>query len=211
MPEDIDASLRELATLLDRLAACPIPPPRPRLSPVEYHDAIQMQVWRSGIQSQIDRIKGVGQLREWRYQEDRRDLDGPYVRHIIAYLKARLGLTTEQAESLTVAKAVEALESLPGDPPAGQTKAAQRKRTRGPRRISKVQRAIAILTYRKQKRRESIRVEDIAREAECTPQNLYKSPDFKEKWKRACDGRIRRGWKIEGIADCPDDSTLEMG
>jgi len=89
--------------------------------------------------------------------------------------------------------------------------AAESKRTRRPRRISKVQSAIAILLYRRERRRESIRVEDIAKEAKCSAQNLYKSPEFKRFWKAAQAKRIRRGWKIEGVADCPDDSTLDVG
>jgi hypothetical protein len=86
---------------------------------------------------------------------------------------------------------------------------AKPKRTRSPRRISKVQTAIVILKYRKKRARESIRVEDIAREAGCSVQNLYKSPEFKKDLEAARKTRIRRGWKNEGVADCPDDSTLD--
>jgi hypothetical protein len=92
-----------------------------------------------------------------------------------------------------------------------QAAAAKPKRTRRPRQISKVQRAIVILMYRARKPRESIRVEDIAKEAKCSAQNLYKSPVFKREWEGARERRIRRGWKIEGVADCPDDSTLDVG
>lgn len=61
--------------------------------------------------------------------------------------------------------------------------------------------------------RESIRVEDIASDpyVACTAQNLYKSPEFMKEYEAAHARRIRRGWKIEGVADCPDDSTLEVG
>ncbi len=88
---------------------------------------------------------------------------------------------------------------------------AKPKRARRPRRISKVQKAIVVLNYRAKNERESIRVEDIAREAECSAQNLYKSLEFKREWDAARARRARRGWKIEGVADCPDDSTLDVG
>jgi hypothetical protein len=87
---------------------------------------------------------------------------------------------------------------------------AKQKRPRGPRRISKVQTAIVILQYRAKKELESIRVEDIAKEAKCSAQNLYKSPEFMSALKAARAWRIERGWKIEGVADRPDDSTLEV-
>jgi hypothetical protein len=84
---------------------------------------------------------------------------------------------------------------------------AKQKRPRGPRRISKVQTAIVILKYRAKKERESVRVEDIAEEAKCSAQNLYKSPEFRGALKAVRARRIRCGWKTEGVADCPDDST----
>jgi hypothetical protein len=93
-------------------------------------------------------------------------------------------------------------------PPPSNTK---QKPTRGPRRISKVQKALVILKYRAKRGSESIRVEDIAAEAGCTLQNLYKSREFKREWESARERRIRRGWKVEGVADCPDDSTLDVG
>ncbi len=86
-----------------------------------------------------------------------------------------------------------------------------KQKTRGPRRISKVQTALVILKYRASKARESIRVEDIAAEAECSPQNLYKSPVFQKEWGAVRARRIRRGWKDEGVADCLDESTLDVG
>jgi hypothetical protein len=87
----------------------------------------------------------------------------------------------------------------------------QRKRTRRPKRISKVQAALVILKYRASKERESIRIEDIAAEAACSPQNLYKSPEFKKEWGSARARRFKRGWKLDGVADCPDESTLDVG
>jgi hypothetical protein len=107
-------------------------------------------------------------------------------------------------------RAIERLESAgPVPPPPSRDQAAgaaaKSKRARRPRRISKVQRAIVILKYRAMKERESIRVEDIAREAECSAQNLYKSPEFMKELRAARARRIRRGWKVEGVADRPDD------
>jgi hypothetical protein len=87
---------------------------------------------------------------------------------------------------------------------------AKQKRPRGPREISKVQKAIVILKFWAKKERESIQVEVIAKEAECSVQNLYKSPEFTRELKAARARRIRRGWKNEGVTDCPDDSTLEV-
>jgi hypothetical protein len=116
-PGPADGSLHELATLLDQLSAYPNPPPRPRQSVIEYRDTIQMAAFRSGIQAQIERIKGVSQLRWRRLQEDGRDLDGPYVRRLMAQLADRLGLTQEGAKSLTVAQAVANQPPPPPPPP----------------------------------------------------------------------------------------------
>jgi hypothetical protein len=107
-------------------------------------------------------------------------------------------------------------EEKPGAAPAWGTEAkpssnTKQKRRRAPRRISKVQMAIAILNFRAKNARESIRVDDIAKEADCTPQNLYKSPDFQSVLKSSRARRYKRGWKIDGVADCPDDSTLDVG
>ena len=123
--------------------------------------------------------------------------------------------------SETAAPARAALPLPPGDakpysPPAPRSKVkpsstTPRKSRRGPRRISKVQIALALLICRAKKASESIRVEDIATEAGCTPQNLYKSPEFQKGWKSAHARRIRHGWKVEGVADCQNDSTLDVG
>jgi hypothetical protein len=72
-----------------------------------------------------------------------------------------------------------------------------------------VQKAIVILKYRAKRERESIWVEDIADEVGCSFQNLYKSPEFMNEWRSARTRRIKRGWKTEGIADRPDDSTID--
>jgi hypothetical protein len=87
----------------------------------------------------------------------------------------------------------------------------QPKPTRKPRRISSIQRAIAILKYRAKHANESIRIQDIAIETGCSFQNLYKSPDFRKEWESAREKRINRGWKVGGIADRPDNSTLDLG
>jgi hypothetical protein len=87
----------------------------------------------------------------------------------------------------------------------------KRKGKRGPRKLSKVQKALVILKYRAKRASESIRVEDIAIEVDCTPQNLYKSLEFQKEWDSARARRIRRGWKVEGVADCVDESTLDVG
>jgi hypothetical protein len=94
-----------------------------------------------------------------------------------------------------------------GNPPA----AAKPKRTRQPRQISKVQKAIIILKYRAKRPGASIRVQDIAHEAQCSAQNLYRSDEFKKELGAARARRLRRGWKVEGVADCPDESTLDGG
>jgi hypothetical protein len=88
--------------------------------------------------------------------------------------------------------------------------AAQPKRTRRPREISKIQKAIALLRYRAEKGRQSIRIRDIASDpyVACSPQNLYKSPAFMKELKATRARSIRRGWKSEGVADSPDDSTF---
>jgi hypothetical protein len=103
----------------------------------------------------------------------------------------------------------------PSDAPARTTPAtvatqakgdtSQQKRRRKPRQLSKVQKATVILKYRAKRARESIRVEDIADEVGCSFQNLYKSPEFMNEWKSARARRIKRGWKIDGIADCVPD------
>jgi hypothetical protein len=107
-------------------------------------------------------------------------------------------------------------EEKPGAAPAWGTEAkpssnTKQKRRRAPRQISKVQLAIAILKHRAKNARESIRLDDIAKEAGCTPQNLYKSPDFQSEWRSVRARRIKLGWKIEGVADCLDESTLDVG
>jgi hypothetical protein len=86
----------------------------------------------------------------------------------------------------------------------------QQKRRRKPRRLSKVHTAIVTLKYRAKLERESIRVQDIADEAGCSFQNLYKSLEFMSEWNSARARRIKRGWKIDGTADRPDDSTFYM-
>jgi hypothetical protein len=78
------------------------------------------------------------------------------------------------------------------------------------KKLSKIQTAIVILKFRAAKARESIRIDHIANEAGCTPQNLYKSPEFMNEFNSARARRTRRGWKIEGVADCPDDSTMDV-
>jgi hypothetical protein len=117
MSEDVDAPLRELANLLDRLAAYPMPPPRPRMSPVEYADRVQMAAFRSGIQAQIDRIKGVEELKLLCYRDDAgRELNADYVRRVMAYLASRPGWTLARAGSLAVAEAVAYLKEPPALP-----------------------------------------------------------------------------------------------
>jgi hypothetical protein len=81
------------------------------------------------------------------------------------------------------------------------------KRSRRRRDLSKIQKAIVILQYRARKAGESIRVEEIAAEAGCSPQNLYDSPEFRKVLAAARNLRIRRGWKLDGVADAADDST----
>jgi hypothetical protein len=116
-----------------------------------------------------------------------------------------LETVTPAATSSVLSKAAGAAAS--GDQESSTVRT-QSKRTRRPRRITKVQKGIVILKYRAKKMTESIRVEDIAAEADCTAQNLYKSPDFKREWESARERRIKRGWKVEGVADCEDESTL---
>jgi hypothetical protein len=90
---------------------------------------------------------------------------------------------------------------------------ASQKRTRGPRQISKIQRAIALLKYRAKTKQQSIRIQDIASDSfvACSAQNLYNSPEFMKEYKNARARRFRRGWKVDGVADCPDDSTPDGG
>jgi hypothetical protein len=247
----IDATLIQLADLLDIIEAGTVPTPEGPLGP-ELKELLQRLADRDeairGIfsgrptrrqaETLIARIRGIEPLRVICYRETYGDLNGRYVRRVIADQADRPGMTLEQAKVLTVAQAVADRPTPPtegelagpanrsGTPinsaaagsdrsPRGDRQAAaadvRLKRARRPRRISKVQRAIAILMYRANRPRQSIRVEDIAKEAECSAQNLYKSPDFKREWDAARARRIRRGWKIEGVADCPDDSTLDVG
>jgi hypothetical protein len=81
------------------------------------------------------------------------------------------------------------------------------RRSRHRKEVSKIQKAIAILLYRVKRSSESIRVEDLAAEAGCTAQNLRRSPEFRRVFREAYDARVRRGWKIEGVADALDDAT----
>jgi hypothetical protein len=69
-----------------------------------------------------------------------------------------------------------------------------------------VQKALVILHYRAKNRRESIEIKDIAAEAGCSYQNLHQSLEFNKALNAAREGRIKRGWKFEGVADCVDDS-----
>ena len=59
----------------------------------------------------------------------------------------------------------------------------------------------------------SIRVEDIADDpyVNCSAQNLYKSPEFRKEWESARERRIKRGWKVEGVADRAGQVNLRRG
>jgi hypothetical protein len=99
-------------------------------------------------------------------------------------------------------------ETLPAQPTTSEIQP-ESKRTHRPKVISKIQKAIVILKFRARRQGDSIRVEDIAAESGCSPQNLYKSAEFQQELKRAQAQRVRRGWKIEGIADSAVDSSLD--
>ncbi|HZW31003.1 MAG TPA: hypothetical protein VFF52_09870 [Isosphaeraceae bacterium] len=96
----------------------------------------------------------------------------------------------------------------PAPSAASETPQSPPKRSRRRREVSLIQKAIAILIYRAKRSGESIRVEDIAVEAGCTAQNLRRSPEFRRAFRQARDARVRRGWKIDGVADAADDATL---
>jgi hypothetical protein len=83
------------------------------------------------------------------------------------------------------------------------------KRSRRLRELSKIQLAIAILQYRARRSNESIRVVDIAAQAGCSPQNLRRSAEFQRAYAIMRGQRIRRGWKIDGVADALDDATSD--
>jgi hypothetical protein len=76
------------------------------------------------------------------------------------------------------------------------------------RRLHLIQKAIVILLDRAKKEGESIRVEEIAAEAGCSAQNLYESPEFRKVLAAARNRRMRRGWKVDGIADALEDPIL---
>jgi hypothetical protein len=83
------------------------------------------------------------------------------------------------------------------------------KQSRRPRKVSKIQLAIAILQYRARRSNESIRVVDVAAQAGCSPQNLRRSAQFQRAYASARNLRTRRGWKIDGVADAIDETTSD--
>jgi hypothetical protein len=95
----------------------------------------------------------------------------------------------------------------PAATPISENPQSPPRRARRTRRLSLIQKAIVIVQYRAKRAGESLRVEEIAAEAGCSAQNLYDSPDFRKVLAAARDWRIRRGWKLDGVADALDDST----
>jgi hypothetical protein len=99
---------------------------------------------------------------------------------------------------------LEVLVGLRGDPPPGRGRG---ERSRSPKRLSKVRRAIVILQFRAARPGESIQIGDIAREAGCSVQNLHQAEAFMRVYREACAlraGAVRRGRKVDGAVDGPE-------
>jgi len=107
-------------------------------------------------------------------------------------------LVEVQAASAGAGPAATPDRNNPNNPP---------QRPRRTSRLSRIQKAIVILQYRAKKKCDSMRVEEIAREAGCSAQNLYDSPEFQRALEIARNRHIRHGWKCDGVADALDDST----
>ena len=115
-----DASMGELADLLDELDSFPPPdPPGTLCSGSEFMLAMRERIYLKGdrdrIREQIDGINGIGGLKLICYRETGREPDAPCVRRMMADLADRLRLTLEAAKGLTVARAAVILAET--DPP----------------------------------------------------------------------------------------------
>jgi hypothetical protein len=126
----IDATLIQLADLLDVIKAGTVPTPEGPLGPAlkgllqqlaDRDEAIRGiatgRPSRRQALARIDRIIGIERLRAMYYGEAGRDLEedgAPYVHRIIADLADRPGMTLKRAKVLTVARAVAML--APAEP-----------------------------------------------------------------------------------------------